>query len=55
MKDIVTSFVGSALMQVFTIISGVLLARLLLPTGRGELAAVILWSTMIAAVGIGPA
>ena len=52
MKDIVTSFVGSALMQIFTIISGVLLARLLLPTGRGELAAVILWSTMIAAVGI---
>ena len=52
MKDIVTSFIGSALSQIFTIISGVLLARLLLPTGRGELAAVILWSTMIAAVGI---
>lgn len=52
MKDIATSVVATALIQILNIISGVLLARLLLPAGRGELAAIILWPSMVAAIGI---
>ena len=52
MKDIATSVVATALIQILNIVSGVLLARLLLPAGRGELAAVILWPSMVAAIGI---
>lgn len=52
MKDVVSSLSVTAVGLVFNIISGVLLARLLLPTGRGELAAVILWVATIESIGI---
>jgi len=50
------SFVGTFGTQVFiqacTVAQGVLVARLLGPTGRGELAAVTLWPTLFAGVGL---
>ncbi|MFN4281747.1 MAG: lipopolysaccharide biosynthesis protein [Alphaproteobacteria bacterium] len=52
MKDIVSSFTATALIQAANIASGVMLARFLLPEGRGELAAVILWPSVIGAIGI---
>ncbi|HEY4135437.1 MAG TPA: oligosaccharide flippase family protein [Alphaproteobacteria bacterium] len=52
MRDVVSSLTATALIQVSNIASGVLLARFLQPDGRGELAAVILWPSVIAAVGI---
>lgn len=52
MKGIVTSFAATALIQIANIGSGVLLARLLLPEGRGELAAIMLWPMLVAALGI---
>ncbi len=49
------AFVGTGVTSVFiqacTVLQGVLLARLLGPTGRGELAAVILWPNIFAGVG----
>ncbi len=52
MKDIVSSFTATALIQASNIGSGILLARLLLPEGRGELAAIMLWPSIIGAIGI---
>ena len=52
MKDIVSSFTATALIQASNIGSGVLLARFLQPDGRGELAAVILWPSVIGGIGI---
>lgn len=51
MKDISVSFVVTGLMQVLNIATGLLAARLLLPEGRGELAAVMLWPGLIAELG----
>lgn len=45
------SFGASAVVQGLTIVTGVLLARELGPTGRGDLAAVLLWPAILAAVG----
>ena len=51
----VRAFVGTGATSVFiqacTVLQGVLLARLLGPTGRGELAAVILWPSVFAGLG----
>lgn len=48
-------FVGTGVTSVFiqacTVLQGVFLARLLGPTGRGELAAVILWPNIFAGIG----
>jgi O-antigen/teichoic acid export membrane protein len=52
MRDAVSSLTATALIQASNIVSGVLLARFLQPDGRGELAAVMLWPSVIAAVGI---
>lgn len=52
MRDIVSSFTATALIQASNIGSGILLARFLLPEGRGELAAVILWPSVVGAIGI---
>jgi O-antigen/teichoic acid export membrane protein len=51
MKDVSVSFVATALIQVVNILTGLLAARLLLPEGRGELAAIILWPGLIAELG----
>jgi O-antigen/teichoic acid export membrane protein len=45
------SFASSTGIQLLNVVTGVLLARTLGPSGRGELAAVLLWPTMLAAVG----
>lgn len=51
MKDVSVSFVTTGLMQVVNIATGLLAARLLLPEGRGELAAIVLWPGLIAELG----
>ncbi len=45
------SFGVSAVIQALNVVTGVLLARVLGPHGRGELAAVVLWPSVLAAVG----
>lgn len=45
------SFGASAGMQALNVMTGVLLARTLGPHGRGELAAVLLWPSLLAAFG----
>ncbi len=51
MKDLASSFAAAAAVQLANVASGILAARLLLPEGRGELAAVMLWPMLIAALG----
>jgi len=51
MKDVTVSFFTTGLMQVANIFTGLLAAWYLLPDGRGELAAVILWPDLIAELG----
>jgi O-antigen/teichoic acid export membrane protein len=45
------SFGSSTAIQLLNVVTGVLLARTLGPFGRGELAAILLWPTILAAVG----
>lgn len=45
------SFAATGVIQVIQAATGVLLARILGPEGRGELAAVILWPTVLTVVG----
>ncbi len=52
MKDVSVSFVATGLIQVINIATGLLAARLLLPEGRGELAAIMLWAGLIVEFGI---
>jgi O-antigen/teichoic acid export membrane protein len=51
MKDVSVAFVTTGFIQAVNIVTGVLAARLLLPEGRGELAAIILWAGIIAELG----
>lgn len=51
MKDLFTSFAATVLILLLTVIQGILSARWLLPQGKGELTAVMLWPTMLVAVG----
>ena len=46
------TFAASALLQGFTVVQGIILARILGPTGRGEFATVILWPNVFSAIGI---
>lgn len=46
------TFGASVFIQGCTIVQGILIARLLGPVGRGEYAAVILWPSLFAAIGI---
>ena len=46
-----TSLVATALIQLLNVVTGIILARTLGPSGRGELAAVVLWPTMLWTVG----
>jgi O-antigen/teichoic acid export membrane protein len=45
------SFGSSTAIQLLNVVTGVLLARTLGPMGRGELAAILLWPTILSAVG----
>jgi O-antigen/teichoic acid export membrane protein len=51
LKDLLRSFAATAVIQFANILSGIMLARILLPQGRGELAAIMLWPSVIAAIG----
>ncbi len=51
MKDISVSFATTAYIQVLNIATGLIAARMLLPEGRGELAALMLWPGLIAELG----
>ncbi len=51
MKDISVSFATTAYIQALNIATGLIAARLLLPEGRGELAALMLWPGLIAELG----
>jgi O-antigen/teichoic acid export membrane protein len=50
-KPVASSLAATALIQLLGIVTGVLLARELGPSGRGALAAVVLWPTMLWTVG----
>lgn len=52
MKSVTQSFIAAATIQLANIASGILLARILLPEGRGELAGAMLWPILIASLGI---
>lgn len=51
MKDLFVSFIATGAIQLSNLASGILAARLLGPEGRGELAVIILWPSLIAALG----
>jgi O-antigen/teichoic acid export membrane protein len=51
MKDVSVSFFTTGVVQVVNIATGLLAAWWLLPAGRGELAAIILWPGLIAEMG----
>jgi O-antigen/teichoic acid export membrane protein len=51
MKHLATSFAATGAIQLANLASGILAARLLLPEGRGELAAIVLWPALIAGLG----
>ncbi|MCH7540941.1 MAG: hypothetical protein IH999_11195, partial [Proteobacteria bacterium] len=51
MKDLFVSFIAAGAIQLSNLASGILAARLLGPEGRGELAVIILWPSLIAALG----
>ncbi len=51
MKDIAVSFAATAFIQFANIATGLLAARILLPEGRGELAAIMLWAGLVAELG----
>lgn len=46
------TFGTSVVIQFFTVIQGIIIARLMGPLGRGQYAAVILWPSVFAAIGI---
>ena len=51
MKNIFISFVATVIIQLVTMLGGILSARLLLPQGKGELTAIMLWPSLIASLG----
>ena len=51
MKHLAATFTATAAIQLGNLASGILAARLLLPEGRGQLAAIMLWPALIAAIG----
>lgn len=51
MKHLLQSFATTFAVQLANIASGIMAARLLLPEGRGQLAAIMLWPALIAAFG----
>jgi O-antigen/teichoic acid export membrane protein len=51
LNKISISFAATLLIQLVTMLGGVLSARLLLPQGKGELTAIMLWPSLLAAIG----
>lgn len=51
-KSYVGTFLTNLFIQVCTVLQGILLARILGPDGRGEYAAIILWPTIFAGLGL---
>lgn len=51
MKDLSVSLGATALIQILTMVQGVLTARWLLPEGKGELTTVLLWPILLVALG----
>ena len=52
LRAYVGTFGTSVVVQCFTVLQGIIIARLLGPLGRGQYAAVILWPNVFAAIGI---
>lgn len=52
MKDLLSSSVAFVLNALLNLATGVLAARLLGPDGRGELAVIVLWPQLVAAIGV---
>ena len=52
LRAYVGTFGTSVIVQCFTVLQGIIIARLLGPLGRGQYAAVILWPSVFAAIGI---
>jgi O-antigen/teichoic acid export membrane protein len=50
-RDVSISFATTLYIQIVNIVTGLLAARLLLPEGRGELAALMLWPGLVAELG----
>ena len=50
-RNLPGTFLATLVIQIVTVAGGILSARLLLPQGKGELAAIILWPSLLAAVG----
>jgi O-antigen/teichoic acid export membrane protein len=51
MKNLFNSLVSTFIIQVVTVVGGVLSARVLLPEGKGALTAILLWPSLLAAIG----
>src|SRR4051812_16126319 len=51
MKRLSISFITTLIIQLVTIFGGILSARLLLPQGKGELTAILLWPSLLAILG----
>lgn len=51
-RDFLITLATNILIQACGVATGIITARLLLPEGRGELAAVLLWPTIFAAIGL---
>ncbi len=51
MRDLSRSLAASVAIQLCGMTSGIALAQLLLPAGRGQLAAVMLWPSLVASIG----
>lgn len=51
MRHLLQSFASTGTIQAINLLTGILVARLLLPEGRGELAIVLLWPTLMLTIG----
>jgi len=51
MKDLSASVAASLVILAFTAVGGIVSARLLLPAGKGELTAVLLWPALLVSIG----
>lgn len=52
MNAAIRALLVTGLIQASNLVSGILLARILMPDGRGELAAIMLWPSVLAGIGI---
>ena len=50
-KNLSITFIATIVIQLVTMFGGILSARLLLPQGKGELTAIMLWPSLLAALG----